>query len=359
VLSITGNFSADLVIAALLKFGIFVFGFVMVVATLLTWLERKYSALMQNRIGPNRANFGKYKFGGLLHIVADAIKMLIKEDFVPNTPNPIMFRLAPLLAFVPALAVFVAVPFGPRVDIGNGVMDLQVAPTNLGILVVFALSSLNVYGAVLGAWASNNKWSLMGGLRITAQMISYEVALGLSLVGIFMIYGSLDLYGIVEAQSRLEWGFLPAWGIVFQPFAFVLYLTCAIAENKRAPFDVAEAESELTAGYWTEYSAMAFGVLAIAEFVEVVLIGCLGTLLFLGGWDIPGVVFSGPFGAVLGVGVFTVKVLALVWLQMTIRWTLPRFRYDQIMKLGWTMLLPAALVNILLTGVVLTLIDRF
>ena len=359
MLTITGNVPFDLILAGLLKFAIFVFGFVMVVATLLTWLERKHSALMQNRIGPNRANFGKYTVGGLLHIVADGLKMLIKEDFVPNTPNPWMFRLAPLLAFVPALVVFVAIPFGPAVQTKAGWLDLQAAPTNLGILAVFAIASLNVYGAVLGAWASNNKWSLMGGLRISAQMISYEVALGLTLVGIFMIYGSLDLRGIVDAQSRLEWGFLPAWGIFYQPFAFVLYLACAIAENKRAPFDVAEAESELTAGYWTEYSAMAFGVLAIAEFVEVVLIGCLGTLLFLGGWHLPGVEYVGPVGALLGFVVFTLKVLALVWLQLMLRWTLPRFRYDQIMKLGWTILLPAALINMVATGVVLTFIDRF
>lgn len=359
MLSITGNVPADVILAAVAKFVAFVFGFVMIVATLLTLAERKWSALMQNRIGPNRANFGKYTFGGLFHIVADGLKMLIKEDFVPNTPNPIMFRLAPLLAFVPALSVFVAIPFGPEVELEKGLLNLQVAPTNLGMLAIFAITSLNVYGAVLGAWASNNKWSLMGGLRISAQMISYEVAIGLTLVGIFMIYGSLDLRQIVEAQSRLEWGFMPAWGIFYQPLAFVLYLTCAIAENKRAPFDVAEAESELTAGYWTEYSAMAFGVLAIAEFVEVVLIACLGTLLFLGGWHLPGVSLAGPFGAALGVGVFFGKVIGLVALQMTIRWTLPRFRYDQIMKLGWTLLLPAALVNLLITGVVLTFIDRF
>ncbi len=359
MLEITGHFTADLVLGALLKFGAFVFGFVMVVATLLTWLERKYSALMQNRIGPNRANFGKYTFGGLLHIVADGLKMLIKEDFVPITPNPWMFRLAPLLAFVPALTVFVAIPFGPAPAEGSAFTPFQVAPTNLGMLLVFAITSLNVYGSVLGAWASNNKWSLMGGLRISAQMISYEVAIGLTLVGVFMIYGSLDLYEIVEGQSRMYGGWLPGWGIVFQPFAFVLYLACAIAENKRAPFDVAEAESELTAGYWTEYSAMAFGVLAIAEFVEVVLIGCIGALLFLGGWHIPGLSGDGPFMIALGIGAFLGKVLLLVWLQMTIRWTLPRFRYDQIMKLGWTMLLPAALVNLVVTGVVLAFVDRF
>lgn len=356
---ITNNVALDIAIYALAKYAVFVFGFVMVVATLLTWLERKHSALMQNRIGPNRANFGKWRLGGLLHLVADGVKMLVKEDFTPDTPNPILFRLAPLFAFVPALVVFIAIPFGPRLPGDAGMTTFQVAPTSLGILVVFALSSLNVYGAVLGAWASNNKWSLMGGLRISAQMISYEVAIGLTLVGIFMIYGSLDLYQIVENQSRLEWGWLPAWGIFYQPVAFVLYLACAIAENKRAPFDVAEAESELTAGYWTEYSAMAFGLLAIAEFVEIVLIACLGTLMFLGGWNIPGVEGNTPALVLLQIVVFTFKVIGLVWLQMMIRWTLPRFRYDQIMRLGWRMLLPAALVNLLVTGIVLTIIDRF
>ncbi len=359
MISITGNLPVDIAILSLTKFFIFAFGFVMAVAAFLTWAERKYSALLQNRIGPNRANLGKYRLGGLFHLVADGAKMILKEDFTPDTPNPLMFRLAPLFAFVPALAVFLAIPFGPRLPGDIGFTTFQVAPTNLGILAIFALSSLNVYGAVIGAWSSNNKWSLIGGLRISAQMISYEVAIGLTLIGVFMIYGSLDLYQIVENQSRLEWGWLPAWGIFYQPFAFVLYLTCAIAENKRAPFDVAEAESELTAGYWTEYSAMAFGLLAVAEFVEVVLIGCLGTLLFLGGWNIPGIEGNSPGLVALQIGAFLGKTLFLVWLQLTIRWTLPRFRYDQIMKLGWRMLLPAALINLVATGVVLTIIDRF
>ncbi len=357
---ITGNPTLDMVILTMIKISAFVLCFAMGVTAMLTWLERKYSALIQNRIGPARANLGQWRFGGLLHLIADAGKMFLKEDFVPQTANPLMFRIAPALALVPALLVFAAVPFGPDVILGDGtVLRLQVGPTSLGILFIFAIASLNVYGAVLGAWASNNKWSLIGGLRISAQMISYEVALGLTLIGIFMIYGSIDIQQIVIAQGDLIGGWLPAWGIVLQPFAFVLYLTCAIAENKRAPFDVAEAESELTAGYWTEYSAMSFGMFAMSEFVEIVLIGCVGATLFLGGWQIPGVEGNSIGIVLLQVGAFLAKALFLVWLQMTIRWTLPRFRYDQIMKLGWRMLLPAALLNLVVTGVVLAVIDRF
>ncbi len=400
-----------LVIVTVIKTTLFLMVFVMGVTAMLTWLERKYSALIQNRIGPARANVGKWRLGGLFHLIADAGKMFLKEDFVPNTANPILFRLAPAMALIPALLVFAAIPFGPDfaladktvfwvpfgrdVALANGtLLPMQIGATSLGILFIFAIASLNVYGAVLGAWASNNKWSLMGGLRISAQMISYEVALGLTLVGVFMIYGSVDIQQIIVAQGDL------GWGILYQPVAFVLYLTCAIAENKRAPFDVAEAESELTAGYWTEYSAMSFGMFAMSEFVEVVLIGCIGATLFLGGWHIPGLdgswlathiilaedavrqflgwalvneqivliqgvetlvkVPASSAGLVLlQVGAFLTKALFLVWLQMTIRWTLPRFRYDQIMRLGWRMLLPAALLNLLVTGVVLAIVDRF
>lgn len=358
-MAITGNPTLDVVILTLVKTVGFVLCFVMAIAGLLAWLERKYSALLQNRIGPNRANIGSWRLGGIFHLIADGAKMFTKEDFVPNTPNPLIFRMAPMLAFVPALLVFAAIPFGPDVILdGGGVLRLQIGPTAMGILFIFAIASLNVYGSVLGAWASNNKWSLMGGLRISAQMVSYEVALGLTLIGIFMIYGSLDLNQIVMAQGETIWGFLPAWGIFLQPFAFVLYLTCAIAENKRAPFDVAEAESELVAGYFTEYSAMSFGMFFVAEFVEMVLIASVGTTLFLGGWQVPWVSGGGVGVVVLQVAAFALKTVFLVWLQLTIRWTLPRFRYDQIMKLGWRMLLPAALINLLATGVVLTLIDR-
>jgi NADH-quinone oxidoreductase subunit H len=339
------------IVWTLIKFAGFVLVFVLGLATVLTWTERKFSALMQNRLGPNRANFGKIRAGGLLHMLADPIKMLTKEAFTPDTPNPWMFTLAPLVAFVPALVIFAVIPFGPG-------ENMMIATTDLGILFIFALSSLNVYGTVMGSWASNNKWSLMGGLRISAQMISYEVAVGLSLCGVFMIYNSTDLQSIVVEQGRQTFLGLPAWGILTQPLAFILYLTCAIAENKRAPFDTAEAESELTAGYWTEYSAMGWAVLALVEFVEIILIGCVGATLFLGGWNIPGVHGDTPGLVMLQIGAFVVKVIFLILVQMTIRWTLPRFRYDQVMRLGWRIMLPAALLNLLVTGVVLAFIDR-
>jgi NADH-quinone oxidoreductase subunit H len=345
------NVLLNLVLMTLIKFVGFVLVFVMGVATVLTWAERKYSAVLQNRVGPNRANIGNVRAGGLLHMLADPIKMLTKEDFIPNTPNPILFRIAPLLAFVPALLVFAVIPYGP----GD---NFQVSNTSLGILFIFAIGSLNVYGSVIGAWASNNKWSLIGGLRISAQMISYEVAIGLSLCGIFMIYGSVDLQEIARNQGQLLWGFIPAWGIVLQPVAFILYLACAIAENKRAPFDVGEAEAELTAGWWTEYSAMGFAVFALSEFIEIILIGCVGTTLFLGGWTIPFLHGDAWWIVVLEVGGFALKTLFLIWLQMTIRWTLPRFRYDQIMRLGWRIMLPIALLNLVVTGIVLTFIER-
>ncbi len=369
---LTGNPVLDVILFTLLKLVGFVFVFVMGMATVLTWVERKFSAFMQNRIGPNRANIGNIRLGGLLHMIADPIKMLTKEAFTPNTPNPWLFRLAPFMAFVPALVVFATIPFGPG--------DLQVAPLNVGILFIFAIGSLNVYGAVLGAWASNNKWSLMGGLRISAQMISYEVAVGLSLCGIFMIYGSVDLQQIVIGQDGTWFGIVPKWGIFAQPVAFVLYLACAIAENKRAPFDVAEAESELVAGFWTEYSSMGFALLALSEFIEVVLIGCLGATLFLGGWQIPWLVegtgvLAGKmylFGnlvphlqahawylVVAQVAAFLIKAIVLIWLQLTIRWTLPRFRYDQVMRLGWRIMLPTALVNLVVTGIALMFYERF
>jgi NADH-quinone oxidoreductase subunit H len=347
----TGSPTLDLVLLTLAKFVGFVLCFVMGIAGLLAWLERKFSALIQDRIGPNRANIGPFRLGGIFHLLADGGKMLFKEDFVPDTPNPVLFRLAPFLAFVPVLCLFCVIPFGPG-------PHLQIAPIDLGIMFLFAIAALNVYGAMLGAWASNSKWSLLGGARISAQMISYEVTLGLTLVGVFMVFGSLHLQRIVQAQGELLFGFLPAWGIFVQPLGFVLYLATALAENKRAPFDVPEAESELVAGFWTEYSAMAWGLFYVTEFAEVVLIASLGTTLFLGGWQIPGVEPGGLATTVAQVAAFAGKTLLLVWLQLTLRWTLPRFRYDQIMRLGWKMILPLALLNLFVTGVVLIIIDR-
>ena len=244
------------------------------------------------------------------------------------------------------------------VETQNEFLGFVISTASIGILFIFAISSLSVYGAVLGGWASNNKFSLLGGLRVSAQIISYEVTLGLNLVGIFMVYESLTLQEIIVEQGELLWGFLPAWGIVLQPVAFFLFIIAATAESKRAPFDVAEAEPELVAGYHLEYSSMKFALFALGEFVEVVVIACITACVFLGGWQIPGVEPTADFSmtTLLQIGAFLTKVVLLCALQMTIRWTLPRFRYDQVMKVCWKYLLPLSLANILGTGVVLYLI---
>jgi NADH-quinone oxidoreductase subunit H len=349
------------------KFVVIVLGFVMMLATVLTLLERKQSALMQNRIGPNRAFLWGNRFlPGLSafvgQIVADALKVLLKEDFDPPFGNKWLHRIAPAFAFIPALLMWVVIPFGPGPTPGSeGHNYFQIADVNAGVLVVFAIASLSVYGATIGAWASNSAYSLLGGLRTAAQMISYEITLGLSLVGIFMIYESVRLNDIIWGQGDLLWGWCPSWGIVTQPAAFILFLTASIAETKRAPFDLPEAESELAAGYFTEYSSMRFALFSLGEFVGIIVVASLAATLFLGGWQIPWVetpvdATGNPiFGwlTVAQVAFFLFKVLAVVWLQMQIRWTLPRFRYDQVMRLGWVILLPLSLANFAVTAIVL------
>ena len=331
---------------ALLKFALFGLCFVMAVAAVLTWIERKQSALIQDRIGPSRANIGPIRLFGLLHIAADAIKSFTKEDFVPDTPNPTIFKLAPLLAFTPAFMMIAVIPFGP----GD---QMVISNASFGMLFIFAISSLSVYSSTLAGWASNNGWSMLGALRAAAQMISYEVSMALSLIGVFMVYESVNLQQIVVAQGDYLWGVVPAWGIVTQPLAFVLFLTAAIAETKRAPFDMPEGESELVAGYFTEYSAMRFAMFPLAEFIAIVGVAAVISVLFFGGWQIPWVQGEGMLFTALQICAFAVKVLFFCWFQLMLRWTLPRFRYDQLMNLGWKVLLPLSLVNVALTGVVL------
>ncbi len=333
----------EIILYALVKILAFVFGFVMVTATLLTWVERKQSALIQDRVGPARANIGRFRFGGLLHILADGIKTFTKEDIIPNTPNPRLYKLAPILAFAPPLMLFAVVPFGPG--------DMVISSVSFGILFIFAIASLGVYGAAIAGWASNSSFTLLGGLRASAQMISYEVCLGISLVGCLMIYGTLNLQQMVEYQGSN----ILNWGIVTQPLAFLIFLTASIAETKRAPFDMPESESELIAGYFTEYSAMRFAMFSLGEFIGIVGVAAVTVTLFLGGWQIPGVETTGGWITVAQIGAFMTKVLFICWLQLAIRWTLPRFRYDQLMDLGWKVLLPLSLLNIFITGIVLAL----
>ncbi len=345
--------------------------FVMVTATLLVLAERKWSARIQNRVGPNRARLTPRSgpLWGLPHVLADTLKMLTKEDFVPPAGTKWLFDLAPMLAFAPAFALMCVVPIGPTIEAYGVEVFFQAARLDMGLLYLFAIASIAVYGTAMAGWASNNKFALLGALRASAQMVSYEVALALTLVGVVLIYGSVVPAEIASAQDTVRFG-LPAWGVVFQPIALVLFFTAAAAEIKRAPFDLPEGESEII-GYFVEYSGMKFGLFMIAEFAEIVVLSGVITALFFGGWAIPWLPFDrltawlqatalGPdFGAlaaaVIGVFVFVVKTMFFVWLQMMVRWTFPRFRYDQVMDLGWKMLLPLSLANVALTAVLVAL----
>jgi len=336
-------------------------------AGILGWIERKGSALIQDRIGANRASIFGFAGMGLVNtLIADPIKLLTKEDFIPPKGDRLLHTLAPCMAFFPPLVTFAVIPFGDVLMLGERAINLQVANLNVGILYIFSMASLSVYGIVIGAWASNNKFSLLGGVRGSAQMISYEIAMGLSVMGILMVYGTLELQEIARAQGELLWSWLPAWGIFFQPVAFLLFFTAAVAETKRIPFDLPEAESELVAGYHVEYSGGKFLMFFAGEFAEIVTASGLITTLFFGGWQVPFLMRDGfhfPWGAtlflphlavvLLQVGAFTVKVLFFCWLQILLRWSLPRFRYDQVMRLGWKMLLPLALLNVMATAILI------
>ena len=340
---------------------------------LLLWVERKGSAVLQDRIGANRATIlGKLPFNlGIVNtLVADPIKLFTKEDFVPAGADKLLHTFAPAIGLVPLLVTFIVIPFGDVLIIGGREITLQAANLNVGILYVLAMVSLSVYGVVLGGWASNNRWALLGGIRGSAQMISYEIPLGLALIGVVLTFGSLDLQEITRAQGALIGGWIPAWGIVYQPVAFLVFLTAGIAESKRIPFDLPEAESELISGYFTEYSGSKQAMFMLGDFVEAIIVAGLITTLFFGGWQVPFLLRDGfhfPWGGTLAlpsllvtllqVGSFTLKVLFFCWFQIMIRWTLPRFRYDQLISLGWKILLPLALVNVMLTALFIVLFE--
>jgi len=344
---------------------VFVILLALQVVALGVFFERKVSAVIQDRIGANRASILGFAGLGIINtLVADPVKFLLKEDVRPAGADRLLHTLAPVIGLVPAVAAFAVIPFGDVLEVAGRTIELQASRVNVGVLFVLAMASLGVYGVVLGGWASNNRWSLLGGIRGSAQMISYEIAMGLALVGVVLAYGTLDLQAMVRAQGAMLWGWLPAWGVFFQPLACLVFLTAGIAESKRIPFDLPESESELVSGYFTEYSGAKHLMFMMADFVEVVLVAALLTTFFFGGWQIPGLARDGFhwFGAVwappaawltiplLQVTAFTVKVIALTFFQIVVRWTLPRFRYDQLMRLGWQGLLPLALVNLVLTA---------
>jgi NADH-quinone oxidoreductase subunit H len=344
---------------------VFVFFGVLNLAALHTWLERKQSAIIQDRIGANRASIFGWTLMGLFHPLADSIKMFMKEDVVPAGVDKVLHTLAPFFSVFFALVAFAAIPFGDRLVLGDRVIELQIAKIDVALLYIFAMLSLGVYGVILAGFASRNNYALLGGLRGTAQMISYEIALGISIVGLVMIYGTMDLQELVRGQGKNLGGWIPRWGIVVQPVAFFVFLTAALAETKRAPFDLPEGESEII-GYFVEYSGMKFGMFFLADFLETIMVACLATTLFLGGWQVPYLMPDGfhfPWGATLpvpqwtyvlfGVASFSIKVVVFCLLFMQVRWTLPRFRYDQLMRLGWLGLFPISVVNLLVTASVL------
>jgi NADH-quinone oxidoreductase subunit H len=391
------------------KWVFLILALVMPLASILTWMERRQSAMMQDRLGPNRANIGPIKLKGILHFVADAVKMIFKEDFIPANVHKGLFALAPILAIAPVFVAFAIIPFGPTVYPHNfwSTLDphllatyqglqatdpaaftaaketfadsirMQIFQLDFGLIFYFAVLTLANYGGTIAGWASYNKWALLGGLRSSSQMMSYEVAMGISLMGAFLVVGSLEP-GYITATGA-NTGMSPSnplnWLWLWQPIGLVLFFTAAIAETKRAPFDIPEGEPEII-GYFVEYSGLRWGLFFLAEFIEIVFIAAVVAVVFFGGYQVPfldpdgfriggyvdqitGVSTGGyytpvPHGLVILMqfAAFGIKVLLLCWFQLLIRWTLPRFRADQLMSLGWKMLLPLALANVMVTALI-------
>jgi NADH-quinone oxidoreductase subunit H len=319
---------------------IVIFGGVMGSLAYLTWVERKVMARVQMRPGPTRV--GPY---GLLQPIADGLKFLFKEDVIPTNANRFLYIAAPVVSLIPALLSFSVIPFGPW---------LQVTDLSVGLLFIFAVTSLGVYGIALGGWASNSKYPLMGAMRSSAQMISYELSLTLSVVGVLMIANTLSLNQLVLSQRNTWLGFLPRWNIFVQPVAFLVYVVSAIAETNRLPFDLAESEQELVAGWHTEYSSLKFAMFMLAEYANMVTVSALATIMFLGGWSGP-VFGPGWMQAVLPTIWFILKIFVFIFFYVLLRSTIPRFRYDQLMKFGWKVLLPLSLANIVATSFIVAI----
>ncbi len=415
---------------------VFIWGFALTLLPLLIWFERKGAAMIQDRAGPNRAAILGIRLAGFIHNIADVVKLLMKEMMIPPHVNRVYFMIAPVIGWTFIMLAFAVLPWADTLLVGGREITMQVANLNSGILFILAITSLNVYGIVLAGWSSNNKFALLGGLRSTAQMISYEIPLGLAIVGIFMVFGSVELNEIVRGQGELLFGFLPKWGIFVQPLGFLLFTVAAFAETNRNPFDLPEGESEIVAGFHVEYSGIRFALFYMGEYVAMVLAAGMIATLFFGGWQVPymptealvanadtvfrvmtsvggvgALAFAllmfvwfrnvrGSFGdlreyegllwgvlhvviglamlavfyksfsftlpewgartvaAVVQVTSFAVKTLFFCWLFIWVRWSLPRFRYDQVMRLGWKNMIPLSFINIFITGLVIVLIDR-
>ncbi|HET6331267.1 MAG TPA: NADH-quinone oxidoreductase subunit NuoH [Holophagaceae bacterium] len=319
------------------------FGIPMGLGPILTWAERRGSAMMQDRIGPNRvALFGKFRIMGLLQPMADGLKFFFKEDLRPTGANKVLFWLAPAMAFVPAMLCLAVIPLGRDFQSGDALCHFSLLdPGNgMGMLLPLAVGAMAVYGVMIAAWSSNNKWSILGGMRASAQMVSYEVGLSLAVIAIFMSVGGYDPHQIVEAQAH-------GWFIWRQPLGFLVFFVCMFAEANRLPFDFAEGESEIVSGFHTEYGSMKFGMMGLTEYIHIIGASALIVTLYLGGWRLPFMADQSQLPVLLTFAVFLVKLVLMACVFIWVRWTLPRFRYDQLMDLGWKKLLPLSMANLL------------
>ncbi|AZI25081.1 MAG: NADH-quinone oxidoreductase subunit NuoH [Pedobacter agri] len=330
-----------------------IFGISLVIAMYSTYAERKVAAYLQDRLGPDRA--GPF---GILQPLADGVKMFMKEEIIPSTSNKWLFIVGPGLALLCACIGTAVIPWGSPMEIGGKIVPLQVADINVGVLYIFGVVSLGVYGVMIGGWASNNKYSLLSAIRAASQNISYEIAMGLSIIALLLMTNTLSLKEIVDQQHGWR------WNVLYQPLGFLIFMVCSFAETNRAPFDLPECETELIGGYHTEYSSMKLGFYLFAEYINMFVSSAVMATLYFGGYNYPGMDYMatllGPTWAPLfGVGVFFVKIVFFIFFFMWVRWTIPRFRYDQLMNLGWKGLIPLAIANIIITGIVIAIIEKF
>ncbi len=316
------------------------------IAMYTTLAERKFAGFFQDRVGPNRA--GPW---GIFQPLADGVKLFTKEEIIPTHAGTFLFILGPSLSMLTACITSAVIPWGQNITIGDRVIELQVADINVGLLYIFGVVSLGVYGIMIGGWASNNKFSLLGAIRAASQNISYEIAMGLSIIALLMVTGTLSMREIVDQQSGLS------WNVFYQPLGFLIFLICSFAETNRTPFDLPECETELVGGHHTEYSSMKLGFYLFAEYINMFVTSAVISTLYFGGYNFPGMhLISNPnLAAILGVLALFAKILFFIFFFIWVRWTVPRFRYDQLMKLGWNILIPLSIINIVITGLVIIL----
>jgi NADH-quinone oxidoreductase subunit H len=330
-----------------------IFAISLLIAMYSTYAERKVAAFLQDRLGPDRA--GPF---GILQPLADGVKMFMKEEIIPSNASKWLFMVGPGLAMLTACIGTAVIPWGSAITIGDRIIPLQVTDINVGILYIFGVVSLGVYGVMIGGWASNNKYSLLSAIRAASQNISYEIAMGLSIIALLLVTGTMSLKEIVEQQHGWH------WNILYQPLGFLIFMVCAFAETNRAPFDLPECETELIGGYHTEYSSMKLGFYLFAEYINMFVSSAVMATLYFGGYNYPGMdwvlLHTGPvIGPLIGTVVFFIKIFTFIFFFMWVRWTIPRFRYDQLMHLGWKGLIPLAIANIIITGIVIAIIEKF